>query len=144
MESFVKCPFCAGHEAVGPEAAAEIARMITTRIQFMPEGPLQCELENICNAILNTQERECPHGCDSKDNCVICTPAPICPTPDKRKYSNREHALPFAVKWGQNPYACECGYWHLSKQKAAEHAAKINSPPAGPDEFDSEIDPLLT
>lgn len=92
------------------------------------------ELMNIRNVILNTQERAAP---------VEEYTPPICPTPAKRRYSNREHATPYAVKWHQHPYECACGFWHLSKQSLTEHITKINSPPAGPDEFDA-IDPLLT
>jgi lysyl-tRNA synthetase class I len=93
---------------------------------------MEAELENIRNVILNTQERE------TQEEYV----PPICPTPNKRKYSNREHALPFAAKWRQNAYECDCGFWHLSKQSGSEHKAKINSPPAAADEFDA-VDPLM-
>ena len=59
--SFVKCPFCSGHEAVSPEAAALIEQAI--RYELHERGSelspaLIAELENIRNVILNTQERE--------------------------------------------------------------------------------------
>jgi hypothetical protein len=59
--SFVKCPFCSGHEAVSPEAAALIEQAIDYELhergsELSPA--LIAELENIRNVILNTQERE--------------------------------------------------------------------------------------
>ena len=64
--SFVKCPFCSGHEAVSPEAAALIADLINSEINYLRRGDeppdipkaVKAELENIRNVILNTQERE--------------------------------------------------------------------------------------
>lgn len=130
---FINCPFCSGHEAISQEAAVVILEAFEPYLKKFSEGPLKCELENIRNMILNAQERKQP--------AERYTP-PICPTPGKRPYSNREHALPDAVKWHQHAYECPCGYWHLSKQSGAEHHAKINSPAAGSEEFES-IDPLL-
>ncbi len=57
MYNFVKCPFCAGCEAVSPEAAQEIAQLIIGWVDELDEGPVRTELENISNAILNRQER---------------------------------------------------------------------------------------
>ncbi len=57
MISFVKCPCCAGHEAISPEAAQEIAQLIIGWVDELDEGPVRTELENISNAILNRQER---------------------------------------------------------------------------------------
>lgn len=125
--NFITCMFCSGHESVSPEAAHIIKEAIALHLHrwrtTLPE-PTICELENICNVIENTEQRM------------------ICPTPSKAKYTNREHALPFAVKWKQHAYECACGHWHLSKQTPTEHATKINSPPTSPDEFET-IDPLL-
>jgi hypothetical protein len=132
VTEFVKCCFCAGHEAISAEAAAHIADELAYLEYRLSEGPLLTELMNIRNAILNTQERT------SEPEYV----PPICPTPDKRKYSNRDHASHDAKRWNQHPYTCECGYVHLSKQTEAEHAAKIDQAPASIDEFD-EVDPLL-
>jgi hypothetical protein len=69
--SFVKCPFCSGHEAVSPEAATLIADLINSEINDLRRGDeppdipkadipkaVKAELENIRNVILNTQERE--------------------------------------------------------------------------------------
>jgi hypothetical protein len=137
MISFINCPFCSGHESVSPEAARLIREAIALHLhrwRSTLSDMLVTELENICNVIDNTAERQQVERYSEA--------LPICPTPAKRKYSNREHALPFAVKWQQNAYECECGFWHLSKQTPAEHAAKINSPPASPDEFET-VDPLL-
>lgn len=137
MFSFVKCPFCSGHEAVSLEAAGIIRQSIALHLHrwrtTLTDSAI-CELENICDVILNTQEREEP----AKEYTPL-----ICPTPDKRKYSNLSHAQPDATKWCQHPYKCDCGFWHLSKQHPTEHKAKINSPAAGADEFDT-VDPLLT
>lgn len=132
--NFVKCPCCAGHETISAEAAAELAMMIFNRLDGFGEGPVVTELNNIRNTILNMQERE-----TIRPEEVL----PLCPTPQKRKYSNFAHVKPFAAKWRQHPYRCECGYWHLSKQTPDEHAAKINSPAADANEFPA-IDPLLT
>ena len=132
MTEFVKCPFCAGAELVTPEALEIIANQIDECVNLLDETPVKTELHNIRNAILNTQERT------SEPEYV----PPICPTPDKRKYSNREHASHNAKRWNQHPNTCECGYVHLSKQTEAEHAAKIDQAPASIDEFD-EVDPLL-
>lgn len=135
MHNFITCPFCSGHESVGAEAAGIIKEAIALHLHrwraTLPEHVIG-ELENICNVIDNTEERREPEYVP-----------PICPTPAKRKYSNREHALPFAVKWQQHAYACDCGFWHLSKQTPAQHSAKINAPPASADEFERVIDPLL-
>jgi hypothetical protein len=58
---FVKCPCCAGHEAISAEAADRLAGMIYNSMSGWPEdSPLKCELMNIRNAILNTQERVDP------------------------------------------------------------------------------------
>lgn len=135
MTDFINCPFCCGHEAVSREAANAIAQMITGYLSVSDpqQTQLECELENIRNVILNHAERLHP--------AERYTP-PICPTPTKQRYHTREHALPDAVKWHQHAYECPCGYWHLSKQSGAEHHAKINSPAADADEFET-IDPLL-
>lgn len=134
MYNFVKCPFCAGHEFVSPDAADAIARMIVMGLKGSIESPLQTELFNIRNAILNMAERE-----TIPPEEVL----PLCPTPQKRKYSNFAHAAPDANKWHQHPYECKCGYWHLSKQSSDEHMAKISTHPANADEFESVVDPLL-
>jgi hypothetical protein len=135
---FIKCPFCSGHEAVTPEAANLIREAIALHLHRWHStlsNELVGELENICNVIDNTAERE-PQPQQAEDV------APLCPTPDKRRYAMREWAEPDAAKWRQHPYQCACGYWHLSKQTEAEHRRKINSPPAGADEFET-VDPLL-
>lgn len=136
MTDFINCPFCCGHEAVSREAAHIIKEAIALHLhrwrETLPDSVV-CELENIRNVILNHAERAEP--------AERYTP-PICPTPTKQRYHTREHALPNAVKWHQHAYECPCGYWHLSKQSIGEHHAKINSPAASPDEFES-IDPLL-
>ena len=59
--SFVKCPFCSGHEAVSPEAAALIEQAIDYELDERGTSlspALIAELQNIRNVILNTQERE--------------------------------------------------------------------------------------
>lgn len=133
VTDFVTCPFCAGHEKVSAEAADRIAGMIYDSMSGWPEDdPLKVELDNIRNAILNAHEPERQEK---------YTP-PICPTPYKAKYGDRNHSLHNARRYNQHPYQCECGYWHLSKQTPAEHGAKVNSPPADADEFEA-IDPLL-
>lgn len=134
MIDFITCPFCAGHETVSPEAADVIAALIEKYTRGSVVFELETELLNIRNAILNTAQRAQP---------VEEYEPPICPTPDKRKYSNLAHAQPDATKWHQHAYRCGCGYWHLTKQSATEHSAKINSPAASADEFEA-IDPLLT
>lgn len=136
MISFINCPFCSGHEAVSPEAATAIAELIEKALykSDSPLTPLGGELQNILNVIRNTEEREEPQAEEY-------TP-PICPTPEKRRYVNREAAIPHATKFGYHPYECECHYWHVSKQTPAEHRRKINSPPSEPNEFPT-IDPLL-
>jgi hypothetical protein len=59
--NFIKCPFCAGHEAVSPETAHAIESMIEAFL-YVDEHPrpeaLETELWNIRNAILNHQERD--------------------------------------------------------------------------------------
>ena len=135
MLNFTRCPFCAGHESISPETAEAIARLIE-HSQWMTgsrESPFLTELENIRNAILNQQQRA-PAPPQEK--------LPLCPTPQKRKYSNEAHARHDAVRWNQHPYECACTYWHLSKQTPEEHAAKISTPVASADEFEP-IDPLL-
>lgn len=126
MHNFVKCPCCSGHEAIGAETAAHLDLAIDVYLSGIADygQAWYGELQNIQNVIRNTQERE----------------PPLCPTPQKRCYETRKAALPHAAKWHQHPYECACGSWHLSKQTPAQHAAKINSSPASPDEF---IDPLL-
>jgi hypothetical protein len=57
-EPFVKCPFCAGHELVTPEAADAIAELIGEPRDHCALTPTGVELQNIRNAILNTRERE--------------------------------------------------------------------------------------
>src|SRR5882762_2361820 len=128
MISFITCPVCAGGESVSPKAAKAIADMIDTWLSDIGSStptPLDVELSNIRNAILNMRERE---------NTPPGEEPPICPTPKKRKYSNHRHAHPDAVRWRQHAYPCNCGYWHLSKQTPAEHAAKISIPAASADE----------
>lgn len=136
MTEFIHCPFCAGHESISAEAADRIKEAIE-RLLAADEtlSQAQTELMNIRNAILNAQER-------AAQPILPKYIPPLCPTPGKRPYVNREHALPFAVKWNQYEYECACGYWHLSKQSQSEHTAKINSPAASADEFEA-IDPLL-
>jgi hypothetical protein len=56
-EPFVKCPFCAGHEAVSAKAADAIQSMIEEYQRGVIDGPLDTELWNIRNSILNHQER---------------------------------------------------------------------------------------
>jgi hypothetical protein len=58
-EPFIKCPFCAGHEAISPEAADAIGEMIFGWLSITqhPESPIKTELMNIRNSILNHQER---------------------------------------------------------------------------------------
>lgn len=131
MLNFTRCPFCAGHESISPEAAKSIELMIYRWLETnVVKDHLAGELENIRNAILNQQER------------TVEEKLPLCPTPQKRKYSNLAHATPDANKWRQHPYKCECTYWHLSKQSPIEHTTKINTPAATSDEFEP-IDPLL-
>jgi hypothetical protein len=148
MYNFVQCPFCAGHETISAEAADAIAVLIRGYVHYAEEdNPLTAELSNIRNAILNRRERvscgvtghQTPGQCGNCGNEMM----PLCPTPQKRKYSNLTHAKPDAAQWRQHPYECACGYWHLSKQTSAEHATKINSAAADAEEF-SDIDPLLT
>ena len=58
--NFVKCPFCAGHETVSPEAAAFIEKAIAYELDEAGSStptPLLVELSNIRNAILNMAER---------------------------------------------------------------------------------------
>ena len=132
MLNFIRCPFCAGHESISAEAAKSIELMIHRWLETnVVRDHLAAELENIRNAILNQQERAPPEE-----------KLPLCPTPQKRKYSNLEHAHHDAVRWNQHPYECVCTYVHLSKQTPTEHAAKINTPAASADEFEP-IDPLL-
>lgn len=135
MTDFINCPFCSGHESVSREAAEEIAAMIDTHLYGFKECQLKTELMNIRNVILNHAERAVP--------AERYTP-PICPTPQKRRYYSRDSGdlKRDTVRWHQHAYECPCGYWHLSKQSGAEHHAKINSPAAGAEEFES-IDPLL-
>jgi hypothetical protein len=131
--NFIKCPFCSGHESLLEEAAGIIGQMIAQRLEADIQSDseaAQTALWNIRNVIENTAER--------REEYV----PPICPTPGKRKYSNKDHTKADAAKWRQHGYRCECGYWHLSKQSATEHTSKINSPPADADEFDA-IDPLM-
>lgn len=129
--AFVKCPCCCGHEVISEGAALALALMIGKA--DLGYTPVAAELENIRNSILNFRQHEQREEWKP----------PPCPTPAKRKYSNHAHALPYATKWSQHAYECECGYWHLSKQTPADHKAKVNAPPAGADEFD-DVDPLLT
>lgn len=60
MSNFTRCPFCAGHESVSPEAASIIRESIALHLHrwraTLPE-PVCGELENICNAIQNQEER---------------------------------------------------------------------------------------
>lgn len=132
MISFVKCPFCAGHEAISAKAVDAIANAIDAWVQEHGSPELICELDNIRNDILNRQERTAEPEYKP----------PLCPTPQKRKYSNMDHAMPDAIQWKQYAYECACGYWHLSKQSREEYLAKINSPAADATEF-PDIDPLL-
>jgi hypothetical protein len=60
MIEFIKCPFCAGHEAVTPEALEIIANQIDECVNLLDETPVKTELHNIRNAILNTRERVDP------------------------------------------------------------------------------------
>lgn len=133
MFNFTRCPFCAGHESVSPEAASTIAELISrSSYEYGPQ--VEAELLNIRNAILNQAERETTPPWEP----------PLCPTPQKRKYSNLDHAHHDAVRWNQHPYECACTYWHLSKQTPTEHATKISGPAADADEFEAvTIDPLL-
>lgn len=135
--NFINCPLCSGGEKISPEAADRLAGMIYNSMQgWSTDDPLYIELWNIRNTILNRAQRE-PWRDESAT-------FPICPTPAKRKYSNLAHIAPFAAKWRQHPYECECGYWHLSKQSSAQHRAKIEPSVASADEFDTiVIDPLL-
>lgn len=55
--SFIKCPFCSGHEAVSPEAADVIAALIEKYTRGSVVFELETELLNIRNHILNAQER---------------------------------------------------------------------------------------
>lgn len=137
MTEFVKCPFCCGTEKVSDGALDAIESAIWEWLHIpRPESDTVTEMWNIRNVILNALERTSP--------VVPEYEAPICPTPGKRKYSNPEHAEPDAGRWHQHSYRCACGFWHLSKQTAAEHAAKINTSAASADEFDAiAIDPLL-
>lgn len=60
MHNFITCPFCAGGEKVSPLAASIIREAIALHLHrwrsTLPE-PVLCELENICNAIQNREER---------------------------------------------------------------------------------------
>ena len=59
MYNFIKCPFCAGHDAISPEAAAELEVMIDALIAAgIPCVTLETELYNIRNAIHNTRARK--------------------------------------------------------------------------------------
>jgi hypothetical protein len=129
FETYIKCVCCAGHESISTEAATALATIIKHRLTGCGESPVTTELWNIYNAIVNTQEREKPQPC---------------PTPGKVSYSELTHAAQAAVRHKQHGYLCECGFWHLSKQTPTEHAAKINTLAAAPDEFESVIDPLLS
>jgi hypothetical protein len=61
MTDFITCPFCSGHEAVTQEAAHIIKEAIALHLHrwraTLPNHVV-CEMENICNVILNTAERE--------------------------------------------------------------------------------------
>lgn len=58
MISFVKCPFCAGHESISAEAADVLQRMIDNWLSYNDMNlPRDIELSNIRNAIQNRQER---------------------------------------------------------------------------------------
>ena len=125
------CPLCSGHGMLSDEALHEMAMMLSVR-RFGSDA-VSTELMNVRNMIMNILERK-PEAAVEE--------LPICPTPSKAKYGDRKHAEPNAAKYHQHPYQCECGYWHLSKQTPTEHATKVNSPAASPDEFET-IDPLL-
>jgi hypothetical protein len=56
-EPFVKCPCCAGHEAISAEAAEALATIIKHRLTGCGESPVTTELWNIYNTIVNDQER---------------------------------------------------------------------------------------
>ena len=60
----------------------------------------------------------------------------ICPTPDKRCFRDAESAKYEASRIGIHSYHCECGWWHLSKQRPSEFLMKINAPPAEAEDFD--------
>lgn len=57
MINFITCPFCAGGESVSPEATDALAWMIEEHLRGKADSPLDVELSNIRNAILNVQER---------------------------------------------------------------------------------------
>jgi hypothetical protein len=97
---------------------------------------VMAELMNVANNIRAHLERD-------RKSTVSETYRPSqCPTPQKRCYDSRPAASNDALKWGQHPYKCECGYWHNSKQTPFQHASKVNSPGASADEFPA-IDPML-
>jgi hypothetical protein len=64
MTDFINCPLCSGHENVSREAASAIEEAIDNYLKSNEHGYLsaaaRCELENIRNVILNTQDREKP------------------------------------------------------------------------------------
>jgi len=129
---FVKCPICCGHEVISREAIEILAKALQYEY---PENSV--ELSNMRNAIRNfKQHADAANAAQEEDI------EPKCPTPEKRRYALQEYTLTNAKNWKQHPYHCVCGYWHLSKHTASEHAAKINTLPSQPEEFDI-IDPLL-
>jgi hypothetical protein len=57
MISFVKCPFCSGHEAISLEAAQYIATLLKD-VAWATDFAVAVELSNIRNTILNHAQRE--------------------------------------------------------------------------------------
>ena len=58
MFNFVKCQFCAGHEALSVEATDVLEELILHWLVDLREAhPASTELHNILNAIRNAKER---------------------------------------------------------------------------------------
>jgi hypothetical protein len=63
MISFVKCPCCSGHEAIGLRTASVLADGIEAhlaRFRNATDNATCIELENIANVIRNYEQRESP------------------------------------------------------------------------------------
>lgn len=55
MFSFVKCPCCAGHEALSQKSIDALEGMLSIYLDMHPEAT---ELYNILNAIRNIRQRQ--------------------------------------------------------------------------------------
>jgi hypothetical protein len=127
----IKCPFCAEHGAMSREAIENIASAIEVYLRdcMFCSHEVQGELLNLANQLRGHLERE-----EEPDGTKLSL-EPVCPTPQKRKYSNLEHAAHDAAKWHQHPYLCACTYVHLSKLAPGQFVDKVNAPGASADEF---------